>query len=215
MFIPGLRKLKLRNRQTSEKTLPKRLMVFGDSNSLRPEAKGPSWPRLLEIKARGSFRVLNESYEGRTTQYDSGERNGVKMIKRKLNSHSPLDFIVVMLGTNDLKAEYGPPSAKEISRGLGKIVKIISDYDENITSIIVTPPSIGMLHSGHFIGAHNQIADIASEYQALSNSLKLPLIDLREVINRSTDLGPDKIHINSLGTKKIAELTGNYIQQFL
>jgi lysophospholipase L1-like esterase len=215
MFISGLRKLRSNRRQTSGKTKPKRIMVFSDSNSLRPETKGLSWPSLLEIKAKGTFRVLNESYEGRTTQYDRGERNGVKMIKRKLNTHSPLHFVVVMLGTNDLKMEYGPPSVKEISRGIGKIIEIIVDYDENIKPVIITPPPAGVLNSGQLTGAHNQIADIAAEYEVLSNSLELPFIDLREVINVSNDLEPDRIHINSFGRMKIAESAWDYMQKFL
>jgi lysophospholipase L1-like esterase len=213
MFISKLRKLRTNRKKTVRKTKPKKIMVFGDSNSLRSEAKGPSWPSLFEIIAGGSFQILNESYEGRTTQYDRGERNGVRIIRRKLDSYSPLDFVVILLGTNDLKAKYGPPSAKEISGGIGKIVEIIFDYDQNITPVIVTPPPVGMLNSGQLIGAHNRIANIAFEYRVLANSLELPFIELSEVVNISTDLEPDKIHINSSGRMKIAKSVCDYIQK--
>jgi lysophospholipase L1-like esterase len=193
----------------------KRMMIFGDSNSCCADRKGVSWPAMLEVISCGRLFVINESYAGRTTQYDSGERNGVKVIKSKLNSHRPLDFVAVMLGTNDLKIEYGPPSAIDITRGINKIVKIISDFDRHITSIIVAPPPTRVLNSGHLIGAHNRIGDIVSEYEILSNSLKLSMIDLRDVIDISKDLESDGIHINHLARKKIAESVWNCMQKIL
>jgi lysophospholipase L1-like esterase len=191
----------------------KRVMVFGDSNSCCADRKGLSWPAMMEDIASGCLNVINESYEGRTTQYDRGQRNGVKVIKAKLNSHRSLDFVVVMLGTNDLKTEYGPPSAMEITSGIGKIVDIISGYDGDITSVIVTPPPTGVLNSGRLVGAHNRIAEIVSEYKVLANSLKTPMLDLSDVINIKTDLVPDGIHINHLGRKKIAESVWNCMQK--
>jgi hypothetical protein len=60
-----------------------------------------------------------------------------------------------------------------------------------------------VLNFGWLIGTHNQTTDIEYERKVLSNSLRLPFIDLREVINISTDLGPDNIHINSLDKKML------------
>ena len=98
-------------------------MVFGDSNSFRPERGKTSWPKLLKDKDPLHLNVLNESCDGRTTRYDRGELNSLGVIGNKLTAHTPLDNVVVMLGTNDVKIKYGPPSPVEIAEGMMGIIR--------------------------------------------------------------------------------------------
>jgi len=86
----------------TDRTNIKRIMVFGDSNAYRPGSKKKSWPKLLEAKDPRCLNVFNESCEGRTTGYDTGECNGLSVIAEKLTAHKPLDYVVVVLGTNDV-----------------------------------------------------------------------------------------------------------------
>ncbi len=188
-------------------------MVFGDSNSLRPEAKGPSWPSLLETKAGGSFQVINESYEGRTTRYDRGERNGLNMITKKLSAHRPLDLVIIMLGTNDLKAQYGPPSAKEVAKGIGDIIDSISAHDRKIVPILIAPPPVGTVTTGNLEGAHNHVADITAECRILSNISGVHFIDLQDVIDVACDLAGDRVHLNQSGKKRVAATVWSHMQQ--
>ena len=88
-------------------------MVFGDSNAFRPGRSETSWPKLLEARDPRYLNIFNESCDGRTTRYDIGECNSINVIGKKLTSHSPLDYVVVMLGTNDVKNKYGPPSSAD------------------------------------------------------------------------------------------------------
>jgi lysophospholipase L1-like esterase len=92
-------------------------MVFGDSNAFRPGGGHTCWPALLEDKDSDHLNVFNESCKGRTTQYDTGERNGLGVIRDKLAAYTPLDYVIVMLGTNDVKSQYGPPRAADIADG--------------------------------------------------------------------------------------------------
>lgn len=101
-----------------------RIMVLGDSNAFRPDGGNTSWPGLLQDKDLFCLKVLNESCDGRTTQYDTGERNALNVIEDKLAAHIPLDYVILMLGTNDVKSQYGPPSAADVASGIGRILDL-------------------------------------------------------------------------------------------
>ena len=67
---------------------------------------------FLFSEALGLFnsRVIEEGYNGRTTVHDDPVEkrlSGLTYFETCLDSQSPLDLIILMLGTNDLKARFG------------------------------------------------------------------------------------------------------------
>ena len=94
------------------------LLVFGDSNShgtppivtageyFRFDA-AIRWPRILERALGEGWCVVEEGLPGRTTQFDDpimgAHMNGQTGLRIALESHGPIDLLVVMLGTNDAK----------------------------------------------------------------------------------------------------------------
>ncbi len=90
------------------------VMAFGDSLTYGADAENNSrhayedrWPTVLEQGLGGQARVIAEGLGGRTTVFDDfaadADRNGARVLPTLLGSHSPLDAVVIMLGTNDLK----------------------------------------------------------------------------------------------------------------
>jgi lysophospholipase L1-like esterase len=66
---------------------------------------GGRWPGILQTELGESYRVIEESVPGRTTNLDSPylpDRNGKKSLTLALESHMPIDLFILMLGTNDL-----------------------------------------------------------------------------------------------------------------
>ena len=118
-------------------------MAFGDSNTFLPDGGNTRWTVLLEDKAPGHFDVFNEGCDGRTTQYDTGERNGLGVIGNNLAGHAPLDYVILMLGTNDVKSQYGPPSADDIADGMIQILNSIKTWNSSVEPILTTPPPLG------------------------------------------------------------------------
>jgi len=59
----------------------KRILVFGDSNSSRPNKKA-CWPTLVRKNLGIRFKVINDCSDGRTTMYDYGDRNGLLVLKK-------------------------------------------------------------------------------------------------------------------------------------
>ncbi|MBM2578117.1 SGNH/GDSL hydrolase family protein [Jannaschia sp. Os4] len=95
------------------------ILVFGDSNSHGTVAltalgafdrhpPGVPWPDVM-AEALGR-PVTCEGQPGRTTVHDDPidgpHKNGLAVLPALLESHRPLDLVVVMLGTNDCKARF-------------------------------------------------------------------------------------------------------------
>lgn len=110
----------------------KRIMVYGDSNSWGYPADGSGlrmddrWPVVMARHMDG-VEVIEENLPGRTTVHDDAEHmgetnNGLRFLETALRSHAPLDAVVILLGTNDLKARFQPDAAR-ISANVSTLVE--------------------------------------------------------------------------------------------
>ena len=95
----------------------KRILCFGDSNTwgnipgtadrYPPEVR---WTGVLQRELGDGYLVIEEGYNGRTTVMPDrieGRLSGIDYFGPCLDSQSPLDLVVLMLGTNDLKLRFG------------------------------------------------------------------------------------------------------------
>jgi len=93
------------------------VLCYGDSNtwgydpaSRQRFAPAVRWTGVLAAALGPGVRVIEEGLNGRTTIVDDPiepDRNGLVYLRPCLMSHAPLDVVVIMLGTNDLKARFG------------------------------------------------------------------------------------------------------------
>src|SRR6187401_3541591 len=99
----------------------KTVLCFGDSNTwgFVPEsitaphamrhAPDLRWTGVLARELGAGYRVIEEGLSGRTTVHEDpimGNRNGSLHLPSCLESHSPIDVVMLMLGTNDLKCMF-------------------------------------------------------------------------------------------------------------
>ena len=76
---------------------------------------GPAerWPGVLAAELGAGWLVREEGLPGRTTVHPdpiSGvHKNGLAVLPAILESHRPIDVVVLMLGTNDLKHRFQVP----------------------------------------------------------------------------------------------------------
>ena len=179
-------------------------MVYGDSNSFRPGGGKKSWPGILQNKKRSLLRVFNESCDGRTIGHDTGQYNGFADIRFRLDAYTSLDYIIIMLGTNDLKVEYGPPTPLEIIQDLGNLIDVVESYGGNTKPILLTPPPMGTITTGQLAGAHSKVKHLAAEYRKLAIKRCITLVDTYSILHIAADFEDDMIHINSIGRQKVA-----------
>ena len=94
----------------------KRILCFGDSLTwgydpdTRTRFPSPSrWPMVLQELLGENWTVIEEGQSGRTIATEDpaeGEKNGLKYIGPCLESHTPLDLVILMLGSNDCKRKF-------------------------------------------------------------------------------------------------------------
>lgn len=127
----------------------KNILCFGDSNTygLIPKTKNrydynTRWTGILNQKlSPHGYRILEEGLCGRTTVFSDhfrASRNGSEILPIILETHSPIDYVVLMLGTNDCKVKYNA-SPQIIGNGITKLIKQIRDFDSEIKILLVSP----------------------------------------------------------------------------
>lgn len=136
----------------------KTILCYGDSLTFgaNPVSGGPRhayedrWPTALERGLGGKARTIAEGLGGRTTVFDDwfadADRNGARILPTLLRSHQPLDMVIIMLGTNDLKPFLGR-TAQEAANGMRRLVQIIRAHAaaENLDVpeiVLMAPPAL-------------------------------------------------------------------------
>jgi lysophospholipase L1-like esterase len=134
----------------------KTILAYGDSLTFgaNPVSGGPRhgyddrWPTVLEQGLVGKARVIAEGLGGRTTVFDDfsniADRNGARVLPTLLESHQPLDLVIIMLGTNDIKLSLNG-TAFAAAMGMKRLVQIVQKHPyENRAAapqvILVAPP---------------------------------------------------------------------------
>ena len=140
----------------------KRILCFGDSNTwgYDPETderydNKTRWPCVMGNTLGDEYEIVEEGMNGRTTVWDDpvdGLMSGLNYLKPCLLSHKPLDLVIVMLGTNDLKDRFCV-SAYEIAKSAGRLVQMIqaSDTGPNGAApkvLLIAPPPIVIGENG-------------------------------------------------------------------
>lgn len=195
----------------------KNVLCFGDSNTygLIPDGSGRygfsvRYPGKLQSILGNDYHIIEEGCPGRTTVFEDSLRpytKGLDYITPCLRSHTPLDYIVIMLGTNDCKSDYGA-SGSEIAAGLSVIIDRIQNDVVPVPKVLVIAP----IHLGKDIGkpgfdpefSEDSIAvskDLAKEYLLLSHSKGCVFLDASTVALASP---LDQEHLDEAGHRSIA-----------
>ncbi len=200
----------------------KTILCYGDSNTYGynpvngmrfPE--DVRWTGVLARKLGNDYRVIEEGCNGRTTIFDDpleGWKNGLTYLRACLNSHKPIDIVILMLGSNDLKVNFHA-SARQIAEGAGELVKIIKEFTEEKQGfipkiILVSPPEIGEgIRTSPFYGSFTEDAIKRSKefpecYGKVADELGCIFFNAAEHIEPSKE---DSLHLTPDTHEKLAE----------
>ena len=129
------------------------ILFFGDSNTYGYDYHtlgryDNRFTTLLQDSLGSSFRIIEEGLPGRTSVFNDELTyglSGLDYILPCLRSHSPIDLVVVMLGTNDIKERLGA-NASVINLGLQRLIKtIINERDsfrDLVRVLLISPPIV-------------------------------------------------------------------------
>jgi lysophospholipase L1-like esterase len=211
----------------------KRILVFGDSNSwgfapcavneltTRYDAS-TRWPSVMAARLGSAFELVEEALSARTTDLDDPEMdlpsphlrgatfNGAKMLPAIVASHLPLDLVIIMLGTNDLKTRFKRTAQKIAVAALG-LARLVEECGGGVGTVypapkvlLIAPPPLGtgFHHPDEWVGGQENSLELGSAFREAASTRKLPLLDAGEVI--TTD-GIDGVHFSAEAHLKLGE----------
>ncbi|WP_298917092.1 SGNH/GDSL hydrolase family protein [uncultured Roseobacter sp.] len=206
------------------------VLCFGDSNTHGTRAmrfmgdrrrlpKNERWPWVMAAALGADWEVIAEGHPGRTAVFDDPiegvHKNGLRSLHALLESHRPIDLVVVMLGTNDLKARFGA-SANDIASGLGRLAREICRCDsgpaDGAPQVILAAPvpvrEVGIFEQD-FAGASGKSRDLATHLEQRARDLNVGFVDLSKVAQ--VDL-LDGIHLDAAGHAAIGKALSEVIK---
>ncbi len=203
----------------------KTILFFGDSLTFCHDPNTNDrmdyenrWTTLVENKFSDTFRFIIEGQGGRTIDQDDGieGKNGLKAFTQAIYSHIYLDYIFLMLGTNELKDRFRR-SSKEIALKLLKYNEELKkwgiDWEEiNLPKVVlIAPPKINEKYIPNWgITNAQQISnDLSEDYKKVSEKLNWDFIDASEIKVSEKD----GVHLDEIGNKKLADLVINYLEK--
>lgn len=127
------------------------VLCFGDSNTFGyiPGGRGRyekniRYPGALQRLLGAEYTIYEDGLCGRTTVFDEEKRpgrRGVDDIRSSVRRVQP-DLLVLMLGTNDCKTQFGA-DAEEIARGMLRIARCAQEERPELRIVLCAPVRIG------------------------------------------------------------------------
>jgi lysophospholipase L1-like esterase len=197
----------------------KRVLCFGNSNTWgyipgigERFDYNSRWAGILAQSLNGKYQIIEEGLNGRTIAWDDpthNGRNGLKYLIPCLETHRPLDIVIIFLGTNDLK-NYFNGSIQDIANNMDKMIKIIKDVQYGSNG---NPPQILLLSIPHiskidrrdssFINAREKSIRLTALYQEIALNNHIKFLDITATIKPSPI---DGVHLNKENHQKLAQL---------
>ncbi|HEY5817218.1 MAG TPA: SGNH/GDSL hydrolase family protein [Mesorhizobium sp.] len=209
----------------------KSVLCYGDSltwgydaQMLARHALQDRWPTVLQSALGAGFHVIAEGLNGRTTAFDdhlAGEdRNGARILPTVLGTHMPLDLVVIMLGSNDMKP-WIHGNALAAAHGMKRLVQIVRGhpYFGNAPApkvLLVSPPHVSRTDnaefSAMFSGGNEASQKLAAAYSAVAAEMGCAFFDAATVA-RTTPL--DGVHLDAENTRAIGAALAPIIRDLL
>lgn len=203
----------------------KHILCYGDSNThgFNPENHGrydynERWPGIMQNLLGVDYRVIEEGLNSRTTVLDDPYdilKNGKTYLTPCIKSHYPVDLVIIMLGSNDMKERYHVPAC-DIAKGAGIIAKMVLDItaEKSTTNtpskvLLVSPIYIGKTitesECGEEFGymrAYELSRKLAPKYQKVAQSLEIEFMDAALITEPSKI---DALHMSIDGHRALGE----------
>ena len=191
----------------------KQILVYSDSLTwgIIPSTRmrlnfNDRWPGVMENilnENKPSMRVIENCLNGRRTVWDDpfkAGRNGLEGIEQVIEMHSPLELVILMLGTNDFQSMH-PHNAWLSAQGIRAIVTSIRQAPIESCMpqppvLLVAPPPIqtpkGPI-APRFQGCETKCVGLSQEYCAVADEMNCFFFDAATVTSSSE---VDGIHLD-------------------
>lgn len=196
----------------------KTVLCYGDSNTWgyipglgQRYAPNARWPGVLASQLGTDYRVVEEGLNARTTCMDDPTRpgrNGLTYLRPCLDSHAPLDLVILMLGTNDCKHRFGL-SAYDIAQNVAVLLGVIQTSTSGVGGtappvLLIAPPHLGPFQAlaDLFIGGEERSRGLAKHYRAVAEQARCQFIDSAAFVKVDPT---DGVHLDELSHRTLGE----------
>ncbi|MEO0380729.1 MAG: SGNH/GDSL hydrolase family protein [Pseudomonadota bacterium] len=177
-------------------------LCFGDSNTHGTVAmvhpmdrrrfdRAKRWPTVMAGALGPDWEVIAEGHPGRTSVFEDPiegiHKSGVRALPALLESHRPLDLVVIMLGTNDLKARFGL-STNDIALGIERLGQEVARSDSgpnrSVPQVMLVAP-VCVIEAGClaeiFAGATEKSAALPQRMEQIATANGFGFVDTNAV----------------------------------
>lgn len=195
-------------------TTARTVLCFGDSNTYgavptlarvgrHRYAPARRWTGILQRLLGPDWQVVEEGHPSRTTLLDDpvegGHKNGLRALPVSLESHMPIDLVIIMLGTNDLKHRFGM-NPSDIADSVEVLVKAVQRSETGqggaapAVMLVAPPPILEVGWMGElFLGGARKSREFGRRFGEAAARCGVPFLDAGAVVESST---VDGIHLD-------------------
>ena len=205
------------------------ILCYGDSNTwgcIPVEGSEPArrfppaqrWPGVLQRELGDAYWVVESGLNARTTVWEDPlepHRNGRELLLPTLLTHQPLDVVIIMLGTNDLKHRIND-SAAEIAAGAGMLADIVagSGCGPNGSApqaLLVCPPPIALVDEldDEFEGGEEKSRQLTGHFATIAEARSCAFFDAGAVV-ASSDV--DGVHLDESAHARLGEAIAEHVR---
>lgn len=165
------------------------------------------WPGVMELAlARASIkaRVIEDCLNGRRTVWEDPfkpGRNGLQGLAQRIEIHSPLSLVILMLGTNDFQSmhDHNPwHSSQGIAALVGAIRNAPIEPGMRVPQVLVVAPPAMQTPKGpiapKFVGGELKSFGLAEAYRTVCSELNCHFLDAATITESSK---VDGVHLDA------------------
>lgn len=179
------------------------------------------WPGVMELalaRPDRPVRVVEDCLNGRRTVWEDPfkpGRNGLIGLAQRIEIHSPLSLVILMLGTNDFQSMH-TLTAQHAAQGIATLVGAIRQAPVEPGMpippiVVVAPPPLenprGPI-AAKFTNAAAKSAGLSAAYQAITGELGCHFFDAGTVTPAST---VDGIHLDAGQHEKLGRSLAAFV----
>ena len=211
----------------------KRIVCFGDSLTwgYDPETRTRfseeiRWTQVMQKLLGDGYTVIEEGQNGRTIATEDpaeGEKNGLKYIGPCMESQSPFDLLIIMLGSNDCKRKFAY-SSMDIAGEMQIMLEKVQAYNrfrckDAFKVLLISPPYVSDAIRESWLGdsfgyenAVNLTKELAGWYKTLSDMYDCEYLDAAQYVQASD---ADGCHLDAQNQKKLGEVIAERVKEIL
>ena len=204
-----------------------RILCYGDSNTWgyipatdhKRYSKQDRWTGILSEMLGEEYEIIEEGLNSRTlisndTRSGREGRNGFEYLLPCLDSHDPLDMVIIMLGTNEMKTSYYR-NPKEIGNlfeeyFVKKILNRKSQCRDTFPKLLIIAPPVITKENPNYIGGiekSEMMNDIYKDIALRNNCFFLG--------NEDLEPGEDGVHLTRDSHRILASRLSKIVKEVL